>query len=183
MKHAWLVLALLLPAAPAFADGEAKPVGEVTGDLNGDGAPDKARLVAHDDDVDLEIFLAAGGKLPETPTVTVAQLGWMGAMAGQEPTIAIDKRGSLIVTFRNDSIGRDRWNEQYTIAWRQGALMVAGYDYQYRDTLDLKHIGVCSVNFLAGKGTRNDKPFSLAAGGIPLAKWTKDMLPKQCQFD
>jgi hypothetical protein len=146
---------------------------------------DRAALVrnADGDDVDLAIYLSAGGKAADKPSLYKVAFGWTGAMAGTGPELSLNKAGSLIVVFQNDSIGRDRWRQQYTIAFRGGDLVVAGYDYQARDTLDPNHGGSCDINFLAGRGTRNGKPIKLAAAPIRLADWTDQSAPPACTFD
>ena len=121
-------------------------------------------------------------KLPSVDVVLVG-FGWTGAMAGTEPRISVNKAGSLVVEFQNDSIGRDRWSRRFTIAFRGGALVVAGYNYEARDTLDPHGGGNCDLNLLSGHGTRNGKPIKLAAGPVPLSAWTDQSAPKSCDFD
>jgi hypothetical protein len=105
-------------------------------------------------------------------------------MAGTEPEISVNKAGSLVVVFQNDAIGRDRWRQQFTIAFRGGALVVAGYGYQARDTLRPGGGGgSCDVNFLAGRGIRNGKPIKLAGGPIRLSDWTDKSAPAACSFE
>ena len=174
-------------AASAFAaEPSAKQVlAELTADLNGDGIKDRAVLLhdADGDDVDLAVYLSAGGQLPDKPSVYKPAFGWTGAMAGQEPELATNKAGSLVVVFQNDSIGRDRWRQQYTIAFRGGTLVVAGYDYESRDTLKPSHVGRCSINFLAGRGVRNGKPVQLTGPPPTLGDWTDKSVPAACNFD
>jgi hypothetical protein len=180
-------LVLSLGVAPAAGAGDAAKVvlAEVKTDLNGDGVPDRAVLL-HDpdgDDVDLAVYLSAQGRLAAQPSLYKPAFGWTGAMAGAEPELSVNKAGSLIVVFQNDAIGRDRWRAQFTIAFRGGALVVAGYDYQARDTLQPSHGGNCELNFLAGRGIRNGKPVKLAAAPVQLADWTDAAVPAACKFD
>jgi hypothetical protein len=176
--------AVLGCAAPAAAATKAV-LAEVSADLNGDGVTDRAVLMhAPDgDDVDLAIYLSAAGKLPAQPTLYKTAFGWTGDMAGTEPEISVNKAGSLVVVFQNDAVGRDRWSRRFTIAFRAGALVIAGYDYTARDTLNPAGGGNCDLNFLSGHGTRNGKPIKLAAGAIPLSAWTDQSAPKSCDFD
>ncbi len=187
MALAPLIAAALNCGASAGA-GAVSPkqvLAEVAAELNGDGVADRAVLL-HDpdgDDVDLAIYLTAGGKTESQPSLYKAAFGWTGAMAGTEPEISVNKAGSLVVVFQNDAIGRDRWRQQFTIAFRGGALVVAGYDYQARDTLRPGGGGSCDVNFLAGRGTRNGKPIKLAAGTTRLSDWTDKSAPAACTFE
>ena len=125
----------------------------------------------------------AEGKLASQPSLYKTALGWTGDMAGTTPELSVNKAGSLVVVFQNDAIGRDRWRQQFTIALRGGVLVIAGYDYEARDTLAPSHGGNCSINFLAGRGTRNGKPLKLAAAPIQLKDWNDAATPAACKFD
>jgi hypothetical protein len=185
VMKSWVVAAsVALLAAPA-AHAAGTVIAEASGDIDGDGIPDRAQLLqANDDgDVDLAIYLSAGGKLAAKPTLVKSALGWTGTMAGQTPSLAINARGSLIASFENDSIGRDRWQTRYVLAWRKGALVVAGYSHSEHDTLNPKAGGNCDVNFLTGKGSRNSKPMTVPAHAMPLADWSDKDLPAFCNFD
>jgi hypothetical protein len=175
--------AILGWAAPAVA-AQKVVLAEVTADLNGDGVKDRAVLLheVDGDDVDLAVYLSAGGKLPAQPSLYKAAFGWTGDMDGTKPEISVNKAGSLVVLFQNDAIGRDRWSRRFTIAFRGGVLVVAGYDDEARDTLDPHGGGNCDLNFLSGRGTRNGKPIKLA-GPVPLSAWTDQSAPPSCNFD
>lgn len=175
-------MALSMPIA-AMADDGARTVAEVTGDINGDGVPDRALLATgaeEEDEVGIAVHLSADGRVPAEPTLSRPAFGWWDG--GSEPTLSISPRGSLIVVFHNEAFGRSRWRQQLTIAFRNGELVVAGYTYAARDTLDLKFGGNCDINFLTGKGTRNGKAVSVPAGAIPLARWSDESIPGACAF-
>jgi hypothetical protein len=105
-------------------------------------------------------------------------------MAGTQPELSVNKAGSLVMVFQNDSIGRDRWRQTFTLAFRGGVLIVAGYGYQARDSLDPAHGGSCDVNLLTGRGTRSGKPIKLAAAApVSLAAWSDESVPAACKFD
>jgi len=181
---ALLVLPLLWPISVArAADGAA--LAEVVGDFNHDGVKDRAVLVRNPDgdDVDLAVYLSAGGKSVARPSLYKAALGWAGDMAGTQPELSLNKAGSLVIVFQNDAIGRDRWRQQFIIAYRGGELVVAGYGYQARDTLEPRHGGNCDVNLLTGRGERDGKPIKLAAAPVRLADWTDQSVPAACKFD
>jgi hypothetical protein len=178
-----IVLALATPAA-SIAAAPKQVIAEVSADINNDGVKDRAVLL-HDpdgDDVDLAVYLSAGGKLPSQPSAYKAALGWTGDMAGALPEVSRNPAGSLVVVFQNQSIGRDRWRQQFTIAFRGGALVVAGYDYEDRDTLAPDQGGNCDVNFLSGHASRNGKAARIAIKPIALSDWTDKSAPAICTF-
>lgn len=185
MNPACLAVALagLFAAPTAEAASRARPqVAELSADLNGDGVPDRVVMSGEDDEVDVAVYLSEGGRLPDKPTLYKQAVGWKGAMAGTEPSMSATPRGSLILVFQNDSVGRDRWRQQLTVAVRNGALVVAGYTYTARDTLDPKNGFTCDVNLLSGKGQRNGKPFAVPTTPLPLADWNDTTIPPECAF-
>jgi hypothetical protein len=180
-----VALALAWSGAVVAADAPKQMLAEVIADLNGDGVKDKAVLL-HDkdgEDVDLAIYLSGGGKPSDKPAAHKSAFGWTGDMAGTKPELGTNKAGSLVVVFQNDGVGRDRWRQQFTIALRGGQLVVAGYDYESRDTLAPGHSGNCDIDFLAGKGSRNGKPVKVPAGAVPLSDWSDKSVPAACNFD
>jgi len=179
-----LLLVLLLAAAPfpcaAQKAGAARSmVGlvEISADINGDGVKERAVLLydRESDGVDLAIYSSVDGKLQERPTVYVADLGWT-------PEMTVDSAGSLIVVFRNEAAGRYRWRQQFTIAFRAGVYVVAGYSYTNRDTLTPDQGGTCDVDFLSGQGTRNGKPVKISGPPTLLNAWSEQSIPAACTF-
>jgi hypothetical protein len=59
----------------------------------------------------------------------------------------------------NESIGRDRWRQTLTVAWRDDTFVLAGFTYSWYDTLDPEKSGTCDVNLLTGKGERTKGTF------------------------
>jgi hypothetical protein len=178
------LLAALAAGSALAADAPTK-LAEVSGDLNADGVADRAVLLreADGDDVDLAVYLSTAGQAATQPTVYVKALGWAGDMDGTAPEISISHTGSLIVVFQNDSIGRDRWRQQLTIAFRHGELVVAGYGYQTRDTLNPRHATHCDLNLLSGHGVVNAKPVKLDAAAPRLTEWSQKSLPETCRSE
>lgn len=174
----------MLVAGGSFAAAlDGSPViAEITADINGDGISDRAVLRGADAEVGFAVYLAVDGRLPAKPTVYNPAIGWKGEMAGQIPKLSVNARGSLVAMFENGSIGRSRWRQQLTIAFRQGELVVAGYTYAARDTLDPRYGGNCDINFLSGKGTRNGKVVAVSSGPVPLAAWSDQAIPTACTF-
>lgn len=171
----------MLAAASAYAADAGPVLAEVATDLNGDGTPDRAVLTGAEMDVGLAVHLSTNGRLPADPTVHNPAIGWQGGMAGQKPELSVNARGSLVAVFQNDSVGRHRWRQQLTIAWRKGALVVAGYTYIARDTLDPNYSKNCDINFLSGKGTRNGKPVTVPANPAAVTSWSEKTIPKGCE--
>lgn len=172
-----LVFPLLFAAAPAFAEGFNA---DLVADFTGDGLADRAELVAQSrgDDATLHLHITNG------PTVSVPGLTWVGGV-GQEPELAVTPHGSLQVIAMNEAIGRNRWRETLTIAFRKGRFIVAGYTYDWYDTLNLSDQGTCDMNLLSGKAfvdigpdrTRIVRPTEMKA--MPLVAWPRQ-IPKVC---
>jgi len=87
----------------------------------------------------------------------------------------------------NESIGRDRWRQTLTIAWRDGAFMLAGFTCSWHDTPDLANSGTCDVNLLNGKGELEKGPeenptkttLRTDMRAVPIADWAGD-IAKEC---
>src|SRR4051812_31313522 len=95
-------------------------VAAVTGDWNQDGVPDLALLVRGSDNMDLHFFLQAkdGGYLQSAGVARGKVWGTAepGGIVGREPDLKALPNGSIQVITKNDSIGRDRWNQTLTLA-------------------------------------------------------------------
>ncbi len=146
-------LSVILILLPSLLQAQAYNV-EITGDLNGDGIPDRAVLSqeGENDSATLHIYTGSVGGL-EMLEESAPNLVWMGSgMAGQQPDLRMTPHGSLEVISMNEAIGRNRWNQVLTIAFRDDIFKVAGFTYSWYDTLDLENQGVCDINLLTGKG-------------------------------
>ncbi len=163
----------------------ANVLGVVIGDWNNDGGMDRAILVApenEDHDVGLYIYLhddANGSQLE----IFKPNLVWSGAMWGSTPSLGVNSSGSLQVLSQNQAIGRHRWLQKLTIAYRNGHFLVAGYTYESYDTLDLNSGLSCDVNLLTGKGVKNKKAFKTNQINIKLADWSEHASPEECRED
>ena len=174
MRH---LIALVLAASPAAAEGFQT---ELSADFTGDGIADHALLVAESRGGDATLRLTYNGG----EVLIIPELTWVGGI-GQEPELAVTAHGSLQVISMNEAIGRNRWRETLTIAWRGGQFIVAGYTYDWYDTLNLMDQGTCDMNLLSGKAfidigpdrTRIARPTGLSA--MPLYKWPRE-IPKVC---
>ena len=189
------VLAMLLAPAATTSAAETRTsppttaienvLAAVTLSFRNDGAMDRAVLVAGEDGADLYLFLAkSAADGPDKLELALAKTNfvWKGSMWGTLPDLAATDRGSLIVRSRNLAIGRDKWEQALTIAWRDGDFRVVGVTYSSHDGLDPKAGGSCDLNLVTGKGSRDGKPVATAARATKVADWTDDSLPAECRF-
>jgi len=150
----------------------------VTEDWNQDGGFDRAVLVERDDSVDLYVYLsepdgmALAHRLPD--------FAWRGGMWGQQPSLAVNSAGSLQVISGNQAIGRSRWQETVTIAWREGRLVVAGFTFSSDDTLEPGLTKDCDANFLSGRGLLDGESFAVPSRAVPLEDWSGRHVPPEC---
>jgi hypothetical protein len=107
---------------------------------------------------------------------------WSGAIWGARASLEVADKGSLLIKSENDAIGRDRWSQTVTVVYRDKQFLVAGLTRQARDTLDLNAGGSCDINFLTGKGKRNDKPVAVKTPAPRLADWSDERLPQPSVF-
>jgi hypothetical protein len=155
----------------------------VTADWNGDGAFDRALLLTSEtepDQADLLVYLSESSQAMRL-AVSKKNIAWRGTMWGTQPALAITGRGSLVITSGNQAIGRNRWTQKLTVAYRDNAFIVAGYTYTERDTLAPGSHSSCDINFLTGRGVKNKKPFSIPARAIALTDWSEAFIPQECR--
>ncbi|WP_457582886.1 hypothetical protein [Ensifer canadensis] len=181
-----LPLACLLPSL-AFAAEAIEPgriVSAATGDWDKNGASDLALLVKPDEGTDEDnavyIYLAGeDGPLALKSAIPNKVWGQYG-MVGQAPSVTALSNGSLVITTHNDSVGRDRWEQKLTIAYRNFDFVVAGYTYSSYDTLNPDNTSHCDLNVLTGKGKWNDKPVSFKGELVLFKDWTDDRGQQAC---
>lgn len=191
--HLALIVGIGLPPQPALADDW--PVSQIvsvaTGDLDGDGARDAALLVAPDADStdDHALIVLRGTGFDEgamEPWLSFADAAWggTGMMVGNRPSVDFTDAGSLLLKSGNEAIGRNRWFQTVTLAWRDETLLVAGFTYSFYDTLDPEANGGCDINILTGSGisTANgrDSDVSLGAQRLELGDWLAAGAPILC---
>ncbi len=171
------LFAALALATPALAQ---EVVDSVLSDLNGDGLRERFTLL-HDGDGMADLIVEDTG----FGRVTVPNIVWIGGI-GQEPDLDLAANGSVRLASMNESIGRNRWRQTLTIAWRGGAYRVAGYTYEWYDTLDLSDSGSCDLNLLNGKGfvSKGDGPRRAVRHDLtarPITAWSDDQpIPEVC---
>lgn len=103
-----------------------------------------------------------------------------GGIYGQEPSIAGLPNGSIAITSQNDAIGRDRWHQTLTLAYRNNAFLVAGYSYDFRDNLEPNNSYSCDYNVLTGKVTKDGKMLKADAKTVSIRDWQDDIGQKAC---
>ncbi|MBO6639529.1 MAG: hypothetical protein JJ920_17330 [Roseitalea sp.] len=191
--HLPLVAGLISVSPPAAAgDWHVESVVSVaTGDLDGDGARDAALLVAPDpdgtDDHALIVLRGTGfdeGAMEPWLSYPNAVWGGSGMMVGNRPSVDFTASGSLLLKSGNEAIGRNRWNQTVTLAWRDNDLLVAGFTYGFHDTLDLDANGGCDINILTGNGISTDNGrdsrVSLGSQRLELSAWIAAGAPILC---
>jgi hypothetical protein len=190
-------LFLALSAGVAFADpiDTNNIVAAVSGDFNKDGAQDLALLIRGDGDMDLRFFLQDKDGFYLKPAGAALRKVWGTAqpdgMMGQEPELKALPNGSIQVITKNEGMGRDRWHQTLTLAYRNTDFIVAGFTYSYYDTLDETRNGDCDLNVLTGKGVANtpdgkggSKKIAVATTPqfIPFKDWPDDGGMKACRI-
>lgn len=153
-----LILVALFSSTLAFAGNTNsqpqadKVVSSIILDLDGDKYADIAYLALPEkqaqEDLDLWVKLSTTDKYYKVEAVAVNMNDGAFGMATE---LRINAAGSLQVVSYNDAIGRSRWEETVTLAFRNDTLTLAGYTYSQRDTLDLSY-STCDVNVLSRKG-------------------------------
>lgn len=165
---------------PVIYAKESNVLSVVTGDWNQDKHIDAAVLMKHNERVEIYIFLA--NKKNKLQQVLYKQdIVWMGSMGGAIPYLESRKNNTLFIFSGNDSIGRHRWSQILTIAYRDKSFMIGGYTYESRDTLDPENFSSCDVNLFTGKGFNNGTAFKIKAQKIKLKNWTDESIPEECE--
>ncbi len=190
-----LVCALILLSAASTAHAEdATPPGRIIdaaiGDWNKDGKPDLALLVAPpavddaDNPIGIYIYLRDDEHSLLKLVASAPNKIWgsvePGGIVGQEPSISALPNGSIAIVSQNDSIGRDRWEQTLTLAYRNSSFVVAGYTYESHDTLNPDDSHSCDYNVLTGKVTKDGKSQKAEARTVTIQDWQDDFGQKAC---
>lgn len=181
-----LALAVLLPAAAMAEDFPADRItAAAVGDWNRDSVQDLVVIASppegSDDDNGVYIYLTEGGLSLLSLKVSAPNRTWGSTTVyGQEAGVAALANGSIVVTSQNSAIGRNRWEQRVTIAYRSSQFVVAGYTYSAYDTLDPNHSESCDLNVLTGKGTANGKPVATKGAQVTFEAWRDEMGQKAC---
>jgi hypothetical protein len=181
-----LPLLPLLPTTVSAAEtvDPASIVSAATGDWNKDGIQDLALLVrpaeGSDADNGVLLYLTGDNGALALKSAIPNKVWGQFELVGQAPSIEALPSGSLLITSQNDAIGRDRWEQKLTVAYRNFEFVVAGYTYSSYDTLDPDNTAQCDLNVLTGKGKSNNKPISAKGELILLKDWSDDRGQKAC---
>ncbi|WP_426123103.1 hypothetical protein [Pararhizobium sp. PWRC1-1] len=159
-----------------------------TGDWDKDGSSDLAMLVAPvegtDEDHAVYIYLNDGDTDRLKLKTVVPNKVWGDlTMAGRAPSITALENGSILITTHNDSVGRDRWEQKLTVAYRNFDFVVAGYTYTSYDTLDPDNTAECDLNVLTGKGKSSGKPVATKGEIVLLKDWSDDRGQTVCGIE
>jgi hypothetical protein len=160
-------------------------IATLTFDFNGDGAADRLLLVEGDNAADLYIYQSVDDPARSTPVLKLVfykkDIAYSGGVFGQLPSLQLNERGGAFkIKSENVSIGRNRWTQVLTIAYRAGQFMVIGVTYTAYDTLDPNSFSDCDLNLANGKAMRKGKAFPLTLKPVPLADWSDEQLPRAC---
>ncbi|MBN8953887.1 MULTISPECIES: hypothetical protein [unclassified Rhizobium] len=196
MKTLACALILLSAATAAHAEdavASGRIIDAAIGDWNKDGKPDLALLVAPapgddaDNPIGVYIYLRDDEHSLLKLAVSAPHKIWgsvePGGVVGQEPSISALPNGSIAITSQNDSIGRDRWEQTLTLAYRNNNFVVAGYTYESRDTLEPESSHSCDYNVLTGKVTKDGKTLKADARTVSIQDWQDDIGQKACGND
>jgi len=185
-----IVLLLLMPTALLAQPRLIEPwqvLTSITAEWNNDGTQDRAVLIQNPDDIsaDLALYLGNSDTLAMDEVAYLPEIVWSGAMWGQQPELNLLENESLQLHSMNIAIGRNRWHEILTIAYRDEHFVVAGYTYDSYDTLDLDAGGSCDVNYLTGRAEvapakGQHRTISLVAGAVALGDWSPALIPDNC---
>ena len=200
MKHHLAAALAMLTTMVAPATAAPLETGDIVqaaiGDFNKDGAADLALLTRGAEDMDLLFFLQDKKRNYLTPAGVARNKVWgqvgPDSFYGQEPILEAMPNGSIRITTRNDSIGRNRWSQTLTLAYRNTDFIVAGFTYSYYDTLNPDSSGNCDLNVLTGKGVaeqpdgkggRRSVKIAAKPDFVPFKDWPADGGMTTCGID
>lgn len=181
-----LIAGLALPAAFTARAEQIDPtriVDAATGDWDGDGRADLALLVApeegaNDDQIGIYLYLRDSDHEVLRLSLAAPNKIWGSTNAdgvfGQEPSLKAVGKSSIAVHSQNSAIGRDRWDQTLTVAYRNKQFVVAGYTYNHYDTLDPNAAGSCDYNALTGKLQKDSKDVKAEPRVLSIAEWNDD---------
>lgn len=183
------ILALIIGFFPMMSQAHSitiapeTTIAQVDADLNGDGITDRALLHQDEPHTDAILVIWKGPDM-DHPSVITDQIIWSGG-PGQTAELRLTEHGSLQVVSMNFAIGRNRWQQTLTIAYRDGRYMLGGYTYEWYDSLDLENSGTCDVNLFNGRGIletgqkMRKRKIRVAMRAMPITDWRGED-PKEC---
>jgi hypothetical protein len=175
MRIARLALLLASLAVPAAADDLSRVA---SGDIDGDGKPDRVELRRNADDtsVDVAITLSANKRTVKAQALTGAEYADVPTFDKDEVTLAFEWL-----------TGRYKTRSRFYLGMLGPELVVRRYEASVVDSISANPDGTvkvefCAADFVANRATRNDKPAAAPGKPVALAAWTDDSVPKACQF-
>ncbi|RWL16984.1 MAG: hypothetical protein EOR57_27135 [Mesorhizobium sp.] len=192
MRSMLFGLILLLPTVALAEPIETqKIITALTGDWNGDGAVDLAMIVETQpsEPMDMHFFLRDREHNFLRPAGIVRDqiLGeWNGydrsgyEASDTEPELTALPNGSIKLYLPAMPVGSKRINQTLTLAYRDGAFIVARFAYDYHDYLEDNVASDCDYNVLSGKGksskmqpdgTTAHATVSVEGKIMPFAEW------------
>lgn len=178
-------LALFCQAVPVLANDNI--IDAAMGDIDGDGREDLAILTLPEGKMENDVGIAVYLRNPQLPVlkqvVVLPARFWGTKSAGQQPDLDILANRSITVHTQNMSIGRTHWEKTYTLAWRNGELIVAGFTYSFFDTISHWTAGRCDLNLLTGEGTRNGARLAISGRRVSIANWDDSVGLSACQME
>ena len=163
-----------------------------SGDWNKDGTQDLALVAKPGDDSGDDNGIYVYVAKPEDSRLTLAlslpnSIWGNLTMYGQEPELAALANGSFTLTTKNESVGRNRWRQSLTIAYRNFDFIVAGYTYSSYDTIaedgGENSTTDCDLNVLTGKGKSGGRPVAGKAQFVLLKDWRDEIGRSICGLD
>ncbi len=193
LKILALSAAAILAAAPVFAAPlpgappavpPSKIVSAASGAWTDDGSVGRAVLIDDDDNASVDLVIYSGNSTNPDQGLKLAafahDIASSGNMMGNTAELRQTQKGALQIYSENMAIGRDKWERTMTLAYRGGHFVVAGLTMSAFDDLKPNSGVSCDLNFLSGVGKLGKKTLKVAAGGIPVDKWSEDMIPAAC---
>ncbi len=205
---ALVLLVLSASLAPAMAGSDPKPKSlfDVVLDFDGDGAMDRAVIIAtgeHDGDwdplegyayglqeseeVELAIYLGGGASPLDITKAPSFQAGYLvdeDQYSWIQP-MDVTARNSLQLSTAYAPGASNTAEQVLTLVWRGGEPVVAGYSIGWETR---NGAGTCDVNLLTGKALLFEG-FDLSGPGkrlkgkfkpVPLRDWSEQTRPKAC---
>ena len=178
------VVAAPPPGAPPVIP-PSKIVSAASGAWTDDGSIGRAVLIDDDDNASVDLAIYSGNSVNPDQGLKLSafahDIASSGNMAGNTAELRQTQKGALQIYSENMAVGRDKWERTMTLAFRGGHFVVAGLTLTAFDDLNPNSAISCDLNYLSGIGKSGKKTLKVAAGGVPLDKWTEDLIPKACQ--
>ena len=173
--------AFLATAAWGETIDPARIIDAATGDWDQDGQQDLAILAASAEDggqIGIYIYLRDGEhqllRLAVSAPGKISGTTDADGAFGQEPSINAIGKASIAIHSQNSAMGRDRWDQTLTLVYRDKQFIVAGYTYNYYDTLDPNAGASCDYNALTGSMQKNGKSVEATPKTIAIEDWTDE---------